>query len=140
APPDERALVLYAIMRWANQQPDVTELGKRSNQIARAVMAANARLADELTAPGARVEPAAIALALMTVVENRLAVDQKPQRDALASLLMELRDQDGLFTSMPVDPRSPEAAPRMINHPTRSLIMAAMACLYEQTRQPEYAQ
>lgn len=139
APDDERALALYALVRWTNLQKDVATPGKRNHQVARKAVEATVRLAEDLTGEGVRVDPAATALAMMTLIESRLSVDHKPLRDRLASRLMSLRNEAGLFANLPADPRNPNAPPRAINHPTQSLIVAALSALYEQTREPEVA-
>ncbi len=133
SPDDERALVLYALMRWSNAQPDVAAEGTAMHRLSRRVVQVATELAASYSSPEALPDPAAAALTLLVLVDSKAVTDRKAQRDALAGKLMSMRDANGYFVQKDGD------RTRAPNHPTQSIMAAALSAMFEQTRQPELA-
>jgi hypothetical protein len=72
--------------------------------------------------------PHAVALMMMAVMEAPHLADRKPLRDRLAAILLRLQNDKGLFLLSPAEDAQP------LNTAAQSLMFAAMATLYEQTR------
>jgi hypothetical protein len=133
APDDERALVLFSLMQWTNAQPSVSRPGTPQHALSQRVATAATDLAGVLAREDVAVDPAAVALTLLTLVDSKAVGDRKPSRDALAARLMAMRDANGYFVQ-----RDGERM-RAPNHPTQAIMAASLVAMYDQTRQPEYA-
>ena len=139
APPDEQALGRYALTAWsrltlenAGNDAYVRDLAQRALDGART---AARRMNSE-----ARPDPAAMALTLLTLIESPSLTDRRAERDALADRLMQLRDEKvGFRAHRAADDAAGQPGPKL-NTPTQALIAMSLAAMFEQTRQPQYAQ
>ena len=134
---EETALAAYALTRYANTLRTVaismtatdSELASQAlNSAKRAVTFSSPYLLNKAQPP----QPTALALMLMTIVDSPVLGDHKRQRNVLGQRILGLRDDDGLFRT---SSRSQgQNGGRRLSPTGQAMMVAALAALYEQTR------
>lgn len=126
APDDQAALVCYAIVHHARYilqaRPDdnsPTLYARRAGQAASAITERALRGGDE-------ADPRVVALMLLTELESPVAEADQPTRDRLGALLMQLVHGGA----------EPADVGAQLNDGELALSVAALATLYERTREP----
>ncbi len=141
---DDTALAAYALARRARYLTAL-DADRRDTILARqAATRACDYLTKALLAGHAPDRPVAMALGIMALVESPHLADRKAQRDELARRLLAMQGDDGLFRratdndradaeDIDIDTDAPptEQAFRL---PTQVIIYAALASLFDQTR------
>ncbi len=135
APIEEAALAAYALAKRA------AHLAETSSPQDHDTAAVVRRLVDRLivrldrsqTDRSPQADAATRALVLMTLVQDPTLVDLRDTRDKLIPQLLKLRRDDGSFAAV----TTPHLEPWP--HPVQALILAALACAHEQTRDPALA-
>ncbi len=122
----QAGLAIYALAR--REALDAVEQAGHREDLRRAVRRGALAAANRLTDQTQPMDPAASALLILTLIKARYLADLKPQRDALADRLIKLQNADGSFRS------SAAAAAHRVRPSTQGLCAAALACLYDQTR------
>jgi hypothetical protein len=132
AAPVEEAMAAYALARRAGWQRGRDADGSAAGTPAldglrRSVKYLSAALLDNPRRPS---DPVAAALTLMALCEGPGLPEFKDQRDRLGQLLLGLQNPSGALRS------GPDAGAEALRQPGQVLAVAALASLYEQTRDP----
>ena len=123
------ALAALALTRFANHHTDDQQIDRAHLAAQQAIDFLLPRLLDEQQP----AQPLAMALAVLTIIESPRLAGYQEHRDALAGRLASLADEQGLF-------RSRDEPNATTLDPTRhAIVVAALAGLYEQTRDPDLA-
>ena len=124
-------LACYALMRHASQRRALSGADDETVQrMADTARAGAAKLGHMILDQEQSIAPAASALALLTFVDDIKPGEQRALRDKLADHLMSLhRAESGGFTT-----RGQNNQTQPANEATRALATAALAALYERTR------
>ncbi len=137
AEPFEAALASYALVRYVAYKRD---LGSRDPFFdALTDVAANAvrALAADLLKPDTTADPATAALCLLTITHAPAGAFDDALRDRLAAVLRQMQGDDGRFGvggAAPDGSAEGDAANGAVPQTTAALILAALADLYDQTR------
>jgi len=128
---EDLAVTALALTRWVARGAADASLRVRHAEIERAVKKMADLLVIRLQDKNEPLDPAPTALLLMTLVESPALRDMKDARDAAGKRLLSLRRDDGVFRA------GAAADAAELSASTRALITAALARLYERTREPE---
>lgn len=134
------ALTAYVLSQWLKQGDKAAVPEKLRAEIEAVVR----RDAEMLLARMAKIEAAPRALLLLTLIDTPALGERKVQRDALANSLLSRWNPGGSFSSggIPEGKAIEKPGDRKRGNtaempPTQALIVAALAHLYEQTRDAE---
>jgi len=125
---EELALTAYVLARRARLLGMLEPQSNAQTTTVEAGRTAMRQLEQTLLKKQFDVSPHAAALTMMSIIEAPYLADRKPLRDRLAAKLMRLQNDDGTFRL------SQAADSRLLNTAAQSLMFAAAATLYEQTR------
>lgn len=127
---EQLALASYAVARYYRfmSQHEADEPAINAAEVAHQ---AALKLAQTSVTPDAKVKPAVVALALLTLSDSLVPRGGAELREQLGRLLLELRDPDGGFLSSGDDGAKP------VTQAEAALIAASLATLYQQTLDPE---
>lgn len=122
----DHALAVYAMSQWARYseraQPELARHKPTEAAVAQAVDHLMTQLMPKLDT--VRITPAA--LTLMTLCEAPYLADRKGYRDALATQILALRNDNGTFGSQQPN--------EVLDSRSQAIIVAALVQYYEQTR------
>jgi hypothetical protein len=126
----DAALACYALLRYGRYRLSIHDNDTIARDLVERATLTARQLATGTLADGeSRIGAPAGAWVLLTLVDGDAAgVDERELRDALGRWLMGLRLEDGGFR----DPLSSE--PRRLNDAEQALVAAALAALFERTR------
>ncbi len=125
---EELALTSYALARRVRLLSTLEPNSPAYRNAVEASRTATHQLEQAVVRAQLNVTPHSTALLMMTIIESPHLADRKQLRDRLAARLMRLQNDDGTFRL------SPAADARTLNTAAQGLMFAAMATLFEQTR------
>lgn len=127
----ETAIACYAMLRHCRHMRQMRPYDGSLLEMARQARDAVARLGQSRLDEGTNLSPATVAWILLALTDNGLEDNDDNLRDRLGRWLVSLHDGGGGFRVAPGEDAGP--AKQAANY----LITAALAALFEQTRDPE---